>query len=127
MQDLARLVSPSRPFTHVLDVFEQGTTDDVWVPQMSKEGVWVVISSDRGRQSGLGAKLPLLCKEHKITHVLLSSALHKKKSHEKVAVLALVWAEIERAATAPPGTRFKLRLRQSKGVPGFRIALERID
>jgi hypothetical protein len=125
MRELARIVPGNPQFTHVLDVFDQGTTDDVWVPRMAADGGWIVISSDRGRQSGLGAKLPWLCQEHKITHILLSTALHKKKSHEKVAALALIWSDIESVAAAPPGTRFKLRIRQSKGIAGLKVVLER--
>lgn len=71
-----------------------------------------------------GGKLPALCKEHKITHVILSSALHRKKTHEKVAALLFVWDQLEALGTAPPGSRFILRLKQVRGSDELRIALQ---
>lgn len=115
MEELQKLVPGTPQFAHISDFFQQGTPDNVWIPQVAQEG-WIVVSTDRGRnRPTYGGKLPVLCQESKITHILFSPKLHHCRAHEKVAALAMVWKEIEAIADAPPGSRFKLRFRVAKG------------
>ena len=90
MEKLRQIVPGTRHFAHVVSYFRRGVTDDVWIPELAKEGGWVIVSGDRGRGSAKGGKLPLLCMQYKITHVLLSATLQNKKAHERLAALALV-------------------------------------
>ena len=126
MLSLKGLVPNDPEFRHVCDFFQQGTYDSVWIPQIASEEGWIVITSDGGRNPSKGGKLPELCREHKITHVILSPTLHNKTAADKVAALLLVWNEIELLQKVPPGSRFKLRYKHTKGVAGLRIVLEKV-
>lgn len=107
---------------------EQGVIDDEWIPRLATEGRWVVITTDGGRQRSRGNKLPRLCREHEVTHVIITSSIHSKKAAEKLRILSESWDRIVKAvAAAPPGTRFKLRYKPAKGSNILRVVLERID
>jgi PIN like domain len=124
MEQLQRMVPGNPCCSHLRDTFAQGTPDDKWIPALAGQEGLIVISGDRGKQSGIKPKLPDLCEEHQITHVLLSAAVHRMKSHEKVAALALVWDQIAALDKHPAGTRCILRLRQSKKNAGLLVVLE---
>ena len=114
---------PAGPdFVHVCDHFDQGTYDDIWIPSLEGGG-WIVISSDSGKGSRVGGKLPRLCVEHKITHIIISPKLHMRPAREKIGALLLVWDQVEKLDKEPPGTRFKLRWVESKGSASRRVAL----
>lgn len=114
MIELGKLL-PSKPeFFHICDYFTSGVLDNEWVPKISDEGRWIVITADAGRKSNIGGKLPDLCSEYKITHVVFSAALHNKKVQEKAGALLMVWDKIELLNTEPPGSRFKLMFSQGK-------------
>ena len=114
MLQLKKIVTSDTTFAHVCDYFSQGTPDNVWVPKIAEEGNWIVISGDAGRNPSKGGKLPRLCREHKITHVILTSTLHEKPTAEKIGALAMMWKEIEATVESPPGSRFKLRYKTFK-------------
>jgi hypothetical protein len=125
MQTLKEIVSGDFEFKHIKDYYKEGIKDNDWIPQLGKEGGWIVISGDRAKRANKGGKLPELCKQHGITHVLLSSTLHQKKAHEKLAALALIWNEIAALHEVPLGTRFILRYKETKAKGGLRVVLER--
>lgn len=80
-----------------------GVHDEIWVPRLEKQGC-IILTSDRGRGGkGKGEKLPLLCRRHGITHVLLSVALHHSKSDAKVRAIEEVFEELLALADAPRG------------------------
>lgn len=80
MIELAKMLLPARPeFAHICDKLTSGILDNDRVPQISKEGGWIIITGDRGKRQSLGGKLPDLCREHKVTHVIFSSGLHKRR------------------------------------------------
>src|SRR5688572_16364980 len=78
----------------ILDLYDQGTVDEVWVPELSaqKESV-IVITCDRAKRRG-GAKLPSLCQQYGLTHVLVSGKLHEKKQFEKARAVITVWSDL---------------------------------
>jgi hypothetical protein len=105
---LKNSLTPPDEVAHVLDFYEPGTPDPEWLPRLAEEG-WIVITADRAKRSG-GPKLPFLCAQLGITHVLLSGRIHKQPQFEKAVCVASVWDEIVAATAAPKGSRFILRL-----------------
>ena len=93
---------------HLLDLEDkQGITDDVWLPTLVDEK-WVVITADQGRRGG--PKLPRVCRDLGITHVLIRGKLHHARQFEKARAIVLVWPELVSISDAPPGTQFRLQL-----------------
>ncbi len=92
-----------------------GEKDLVWVPKIAAEG-WVVLSTDRSKQCG-GSKLHHVCEEHKVTHILMSKALHDMKQFYKVATILTLWDElVTTISQATPGCRFNLKLERGSPV-----------
>ncbi|MBL8868066.1 MAG: hypothetical protein JNK93_21145 [Planctomycetia bacterium] len=127
MLQLRQIVATESEFVHICDYYRQGIKDAEWVPRIAAEGRWVVITSDGGKGSKKGEKLPDLCLAHSLTHVILSSTLHKKNSREKVAVIAPLWSGIESLAFEPAGGRWQLRYRAAKGSNLLRLELRKIE
>ena len=96
------------------DYHAKGTDDGVWLKEISADPSWVIITADTGRQSGQGPRLPNICRELGIRHVLLGSSMHSKKSTEKASILATVWDQIAAIAERPPGTRFRVTVRTGR-------------
>lgn len=108
---LLPLVSSDIEVCHMTTRFPQGTLDQNWVPILGLEGGWVVVTADRGKNSTVGDKLPDLCAEHLVSHIILSSKLHNKTSKEKIAWIAAVWSRVERVFDSPAGSRYSMRLK----------------
>ncbi len=126
MIELGKLLPSTLECAHICDRLASGALDKDWVPQIASEGRWIVITADAGKKSNLGGKLPELCKENKITHVVLSPALHKLKIQEKAGALLLVWDQIESLEKEPAGSRFKLMYRQGKKNV-LRVVLKKVE
>jgi hypothetical protein len=62
--------------SHILDIYGQGKLDSEWIPEIAAQA-YIVITGDLGRKGG--AKLPRLCVQYGITHVLLSPAMGSRK------------------------------------------------
>ena len=107
---LKRLVHFQREPPEVRGIREfvsSGTHDEEWVQKLANEG-WIVVSADRGKQCG-GAKLPQVCAEHGVTHVLLSNSVHELPQFEKMRAILSVWDQLCQLVTADKGTRYRLR------------------
>lgn len=124
MLQLHELVGGGFEFVHLSDRFAAGTKDNDWIPKLASEP-WVVVSGDRGRQSGMGPKLPDLCRETGITHILLGKSVHVKKAAEKIAILTLLWDRIVEASTDEPGSRYMVKVRLSKRLRNATYILEK--
>lgn len=92
---------------HLFAFVEESEKDEIWVPKIAPGG-WTVISTDRAKRCG-GRKLPDLCREHKVTHILLSASIHEAKQFEKIRAVLAVLPKIILATRSPKGTRFSLR------------------
>jgi len=92
---------------HLFQFAEESETDDVWIPRIAPAG-WTVITTDRAKQSG-ARKLPQLCCEYGVTHILISQSIHNSKQFEKVRAVVAMWPEIVAASLGPKGRRFSLR------------------
>lgn len=89
-----------------------GTKDAEWVPKISQDE-WVVISADRGK-SNRGQKLPRLCKDFGVRHVLLSNRIHELKQFAKIRAILSVWDGLFGVMNSPAGTRFLLKIHDGR-------------
>ena len=126
MKRLQELVDDTCVFQHVCERFTSGVPDDEWIPELGTEGGWVVISADRAKRSSKGGKLPLLCRQFKVTSLLLSATLAQKRSDQKLACLLLMWKQILELHQSPPGSQFLLRYRETK-LRGMTLLIELLD
>lgn len=127
MLQLLPLVSPGLEVHHLVDKFKRGEQDEDWIPQLGTEGGWVLITSDAGIHSKAGQKLPDLCAEHKVTHLILSGKLHKKTTVEKITWIAAAWPFVEEIFSSPPGSRFRMRLKSCKGKNAITVVVEPVQ
>ncbi len=112
LSDILQFHSSKPFFKSLLEYFEEGTLDPDWINEISEDG-WIVITSDRGRKSG-GNKLPILCKQHRVTHILISGKLHNSPQFEKIKAIINCWDDIVATVKAPKGSRFALRYTSSR-------------
>ena len=61
-----------------------------------------------GKKGGKGKKLPDLCAQHGVTHILLGPAVHKRQIFPKLLTILSVWHELIDAANGPRGLRFQI-------------------
>lgn len=94
---------------HIFDKFPPGTRDEVWVPAIAGEN-WIVVSVDRGKSPG--PKLPRLCAQLGVRHILLAPAAAKLPQFEKARAFLRVWRDAINLAQAPAGTRATLKVPQ---------------
>jgi hypothetical protein len=92
-----------------------GEKDRNWIPRIAKQGRWVVITSDCGKQSPHKDRLPRICAENNVTHLLLTQSIHRLPMQEKQEILFQKWEEIVGLGDHPPGSRFYLRYVSVKG------------
>ncbi len=92
---------------HLLDFTQQeGAKDEQWVPRLAGSD-WIVVSSDKGARGS--SKLPRICWEHRITHVLFKGQMVHQQQFEKGRALLVVWNDLLLASTRPNGPRFRIR------------------
>jgi PIN like domain len=112
---LAEFIGPQElqgtTLKHLFDIAPPGTFDEDWIPKLKDEG-WTVVSADGGRSPNKrrGKKLPHLCAEYGITLIILSPAVHRRKSLDKARTLLSVWDQIVKIAADPSliGKRYAL-------------------
>lgn len=95
---------------HVFDRFPPGTHDEVWVPAITAED-WIVVSVDRGRSPG--PKLPAICAQLGVRHILLAPSAAALPQFEKARAFLRVWRDAINLAHAAPGTRAVLKVPKS--------------
>ncbi|MCC6123349.1 MAG: hypothetical protein IT426_00130 [Pirellulales bacterium] len=118
IRDSLQLYGADAEVAHLFSKFPSGTPDSQWIPELSKEGGWIVISADRGINSRAGEKLPIICHEFNLTHVMLSRGLHKRTMYYKALAIESSWFGLISAASEPPGTGFMLSM---TGQQAFRL------
>lgn len=105
------LYSPGATIVALFRKFPQGTKDKVWVPQIAAEPGWIAISMDRGEHSIISERLPLICQAFYVTHVTLSRGLAKRSMYFRATAIEACWPALFAAAEEPPGTGFRLSMR----------------
>jgi hypothetical protein len=88
----------------------KGTEDAEWISKLEQELGWVVITADRGKDPK-SPKLPILCVQFKITHVLITPSLMQAGYSVQKQALLTVWQQIVRLPQVPKGTRAELGYR----------------
>lgn len=83
-----------------------------------KKGGWIILTADRGKKNRQ-MKLPQICLESKITHILMGSSILKLKQNHKANMIVALWEEIKKCARAPKGSRFLMHL-TAKGNPALK-------
>ena len=89
---------------HIFEVSIEGEDDDQWIPKING-GNCIVISGDQGNKH---PRLPAICKEKNITHIILTSKAHASTKFERARAIVMLWPQILEAFDAPPGTRFQM-------------------
>lgn len=69
---------------------------------------WVVITADRGVNSRRSQKLPLICRQYKIRHILFSGTLLSRGTLHHKQALVSVWLDIIDFCSKAPGSCAKL-------------------
>ncbi|MFZ1933546.1 MAG: hypothetical protein WCB27_21790 [Thermoguttaceae bacterium] len=111
IRDSLQLYGADAEVAHLLTKFPKGMPDLEWIPELSKEGGWIVISPDRGSHSKKDERLPDICREMDVTHVIMSAALHRRNMYYKALAITTCWPALLDAASYPAGTGFSLSLR----------------
>ena len=111
MDRLIAVAGESVVFDHTKLKYHQGIEDQDWIPKIAEEGGWVVISPDKGKHSRVEERLPALCLEYGITHLLLSAKVHDKSAEEKIKAVCDLWVQIEALADLANGSRYHMKIR----------------
>jgi len=97
--------SPCEVF-HMKDLGYLGIADGIWTSQIGQE--YILITSDRARKNG-GDKLPVICKNKKITTVLLSKAMHNQNQFYKASAIISLWDKFLTIESQPVGDQYILK------------------
>jgi hypothetical protein len=116
-QKLAELYAEDYPgleIKHLADFFRAGDDDSKWLPLLEQDKEWIVITTDRGKDPKK-PKLPVICAELGITHVIFTTGLLRNgyKAHKQA--LLCVWPQMVRMDRLPRGTRISLGYKFYKG------------
>jgi hypothetical protein len=107
MNEMFSWENPRPTINHLTNYFVPGTLDPDWIPKIKGQG-WIIISQDKGSKGR--NKLPQICTEYGITHIILSKAVGQLKQQQKANQIISVWEDIKKCYDEPPGTRFRLKL-----------------
>lgn len=122
LTDSLALFGAEADLAHLFSKFASGTADSEWIPQIANEGGWIVVTCDRGKNSKKSEKLPLICRDLEVTHVVLSAAIQKRSAYCRVMAISACWRQLIAAADAPKGTGFAITMRIGKdGIPSFQF------
>lgn len=99
------------------DMFKSGEGDEVWIPRIAVEKKWVIVTQDKGRkpkEKGRIArnsnKLPRLCLEYGVTHILVSQVIAQMPALEKCNAVGFAWDKILLVGNYDEGSRFSMKL-----------------
>jgi hypothetical protein len=101
---------PQPTLLHLSDIIAEDEKDDpIWIPKLTKIGC-VVVSADRGKHSGPFERLPRICSECGVTHILFSARMHHKASgFERARAIIVLWHDIVAACKGAPGSRYLIQ------------------
>lgn len=112
-QSLHALFVGEHEIIHIRQKFGPKVTDLEWIPQLSSEGRWVLISNDR-RITRNKAELREF-KRSRLIGFFLPASLEKAKLTKKMERLLALWASIEaQADLAATGSMFELPAKSTK-------------
>lgn len=106
---------------HLMDDWTPGTPDSQWLETLRQDPSWIVITKDAGKNSAQ-EKLPLICREWGITHVVFTPGMISKGFVTQKNAIAGVWEQLFHLHRLPSGTQVKLGESSQKGdVTGFEL------
>jgi len=114
MAPLVALMTYAKPpaeIAHTIDFFKSGTQDESWIPEVADDD-WIIITGDRGSRGGRkrGEKLPLVCKQYGVTHVMLGGKLQQQSSFHKFRAVVWAWDDLATLPLRPKGSGWSLRI-----------------
>jgi len=95
---------PDTEIMHLTKSFPRGTDDSVWLSKIDPD--WIVVTQDKGRAAS--NKLPMICQEKSITHVVFTAAVITSGYSGQKAALAACWEQLFLLRKLPGGTCVKL-------------------
>ena len=109
LRNLIEKTRENAEIQHLLETSPVGILDSEWLPKFqSQSEPWLVLTADMGKRSG-GKRLPDICRELGIRHVLISGKLHQKRQFDKMRAILTVWPDLRTAFDSKPGSCFKLQ------------------
>ena len=103
---------------HILTLQRDGVPDEDWIPHRAAEG-WVLVTSDGGKGGNSrekGRKLPRVCWEQRMTHVILSPNIHQLPAIRKAEAIYAVFGDLLLTPEYPRGSRFSVRKQTSGAI-----------
>lgn len=107
-------IYPSLRIVPLIEIYRQNRSDAVWVKSLALEGGWIVVSADKGKDRKK-PRLPQLCRDYRVTCVIMSSSLQNKGSATHQEVLHAILENIMPIYKAPGGTVISIGQIQEKG------------
>jgi len=101
---------PRPQIRHLFEMTGEDERDDpVWIPKLAPLGC-VVVSGDRGTHSKPFERLPRICREQHVTHILLSAGMHDNaRKFERARAIVVLWHDIVAACQDTPGSRYVIQ------------------
>lgn len=116
------------------DKYRSGIADEQWIPGIASEKDWVIITQDKGKkpkEKGLTArnnnKLPRLCLEYCVTHILVAQSIARMQVLDKCNAIGFAWSKILLVGNYPQGSRFSLKLSKSRSPLSCGISLTLVE
>lgn len=103
---------------HVFHNVDPGTNDTDLIDSLDR-GDCIIISGDTGRDE---PRLPQVCQQKNITHIILSSSVHHATKFERARAVVMLWPKILKTFDAPPGSRYQI---QKDSSISYRLVLKR--
>lgn len=123
LRDFYQVDYPGIVLRHLLEDWRPGTPDPDWLAPLREDRSWIVITKDAGTHSP-DDKLPLICRDWGITHVVLTGGIIRAGYTQQKQSLAAVWTWLFRLHRLPPGTQVKLGRVQRKGnIAGYELRI----
>ena len=96
---------------HIFQIAEPGTKDSEWTNNLG-HGNCIVISGDQGKDR---PRLPQICQQKNITHIILSGSVHHATKFERARAVIMLWPKILDTFKAPAGSRYQIQKDSSTG------------
>ena len=98
---------PDLHTAHVLEFYSPGAKDSKWLKALEEDRSWIVLTQDLGRGRDK-EKLPLICKDLKITHVCFTPFMIRAGYSIQKRAIVSKWSDIIKLQALPRGTRAQL-------------------
>jgi hypothetical protein len=101
----------SQPFLkHIFQISQEGEEDNQWTQKLD-EGDCIIITGDQGRDK---PRLPQICKDKHVTHIILTRNVHNSSKFERARAIIALWPQILQTFSSPPGSRYQIQQNSKK-------------